>query len=151
MFGTADSSIAKSIAVVSFLIDLGRADPLLTSIFTYLEGAATPGETTLTGPLAFANLQQHLLSNPVYQYESDLPQLLCINCWLTRSRYTGSLTTPPCSENVLWVISTKPLHIDQGTYDRVRGVLGFNARYTQNTLGGTNLLQNIAEQLVASS
>ncbi|KAH6971990.1 alpha carbonic anhydrase [Ilyonectria destructans] len=118
----------KSIAVVAFPIALGLADPLLASVFAYVSGAATPGQATLTGPLIFTGLEHHLTSNPIYHY-------------------SGSLTTPPCSESVEWIISTKPLHIDEFTYNKVKSVVNFNSRYTQNTLGGINLLQNIASEL----
>ncbi|PNY28636.1 Uncharacterized protein TCAP_01439 [Tolypocladium capitatum] len=118
----------KSVAVVAFVIDLGPADPWLTSVFTYVAGIKTPGQATLTGPLSFTNLEHHLKSNPIY-------------------RYSGSLTTPPCTEGVAWIISNKPLYIDAGTYNKVKNVLGFNARYTQNFPGGVNLLQNAADEL----
>ncbi|CAH0054007.1 unnamed protein product [Clonostachys solani] len=118
----------KSIAVVAFVIGLGPADPLLTSVFEYAVGAATPGEATLTGPLVFADLEDHFSSSNVFEY-------------------SGSLTTPPCSENVLWYVSAQPLTVDQGTYTKVKRILKFNSRYTQNTPGGMDLLQNSANAI----
>ena len=65
-------------------------------------------------------------------------------------RYSGSLTTPPCSESVSWIISTKTLPIDEITFQKVKAVIKFNSRYTQNYLGGVNLLQNAADELNCS-
>ncbi|EHK16150.1 uncharacterized protein TRIVIDRAFT_163724 [Trichoderma virens Gv29-8] len=119
----------KSTAVVAFLIDLGLiSDPLLTAVFASVGMIAEPGSTTTTGPLVFGPLENHLHSNTIF-------------------RYSGSLTTPPCSEGVSWHISTKPLQIDEITYQRVRNVVKFNSRYTQNSLGEVNLLQNAANEL----
>ncbi|KAL7931747.1 carbonic anhydrase [Trichoderma chlorosporum] len=116
-------------AVVAFLINLGLiADPLLTSVFASVGSIATPGSTTTTGPLVFGPLEEHLRSNTIY-------------------KYSGSLTTPPCSEGVAWHISTKPLVIDEVTFQKVRNVIKFNSRYTQNGLGQINLLQNAANGL----
>ncbi|KAL7943736.1 carbonic anhydrase [Trichoderma barbatum] len=119
----------KSTAVVAFLINLGYLpDPLLTSVFASVGMIGEPGSTTTTGPLIFGPLEEHLKSNTIF-------------------RYSGSLTTPPCSEGVSWHVSSKPLQIDEITFQRVRDVIKFNSRYTQNTLGETNLLQNAADEL----
>ncbi|CAI6091793.1 unnamed protein product [Clonostachys chloroleuca] len=115
----------KSIAVVAFVIRLGPADPLLKSVFENAVEAATPGEATRTGPLVFTDLEGHFSSNNVFEY-------------------SGSLTTPPCSENVLWHVSAEPLTVDQDTYIKVKRIMKFNSRYTRNVLGGTNLLENSA-------
>ncbi|KAJ3022401.1 UNVERIFIED_CONTAM: hypothetical protein HDU68_009173, partial [Siphonaria sp. JEL0065] len=45
--------------------------------------------------------------------------------------YTGSLTTPPCTEGVLWVVARKPLLISQSQLDKLRKVMPFNSRTTQ--------------------
>jgi len=54
--------------------------------------------------------------------------------------YSGSLTTPPCSEEVLWLVATQKLQIQTATFEKARSVIGFNARYPQNTPGQPNLL-----------
>ncbi len=118
----------KTIAVVGFLIDFGPTDPLLSSVFASVAEISSPGNVTLTGPLDFSILQYHLTHNTIY-------------------RYTGSLTTPPCSEQVEWIIGTKPLYIDVDTYKKVKKVVKFNARYTQDGLGQANLLENAAAEL----
>ena len=62
-------------------------------------------------------------------------------------RYTGSLTTPPCSAGVDFYISQNLLQLDLATWLAVKKVLKFNARYTQNKLGETNLLENAKIEL----
>jgi hypothetical protein len=41
----------------------------------------------------------------------------------------------------------QPLYIDRVTYTRVKKILGYNARYTQNSLGEINLLDAARDQL----
>ena len=55
--------------------------------------------------------------------------------------YSGSLTTPPCSEGVTFLIPeiTLPISVDQ--YKALKSVIKFNSRYMQNKLGDENLLQ----------
>jgi len=45
--------------------------------------------------------------------------------------YSGSLTTPPCSEVVTWVILKKPAVVSREQYDAFRDILGNNFRPTQ--------------------
>lgn len=80
----------------------------------------------------FGNLAGHLESNLVYQY-------------------SGSLTTPPCTESVAWFISAKPLALSVKTFNSVKHVLKFNARYTQSALGEDNLLEVAASELDATT
>ncbi|KAI9353873.1 alpha carbonic anhydrase [Obelidium mucronatum] len=45
--------------------------------------------------------------------------------------YTGSLTTPPCTEGVLWLVARKPLQVSQAQMDKLMQVMPFNSRTTQ--------------------
>jgi carbonic anhydrase len=124
----------KSIAVVAFLLELspyGFTTPLFDSVFAHLDDISTAGTYTETGPLDFSGITEHLDSHGIYDY-------------------SGSLTTPPCSQGVSWYISTEPLPINVQTYHAVKKVLKFNARYTQNTLGQPNLLEVSATELGTS-
>ena len=51
----------------------------------------------------------------------------------TRSmfRYRGSLTMPPCTENVEWVVFAEPLEVAQSDIDAFRQIFAMNARPTQ--------------------
>ena len=91
-----------------------------------------PGNVTTTGPLSFDDLTKHVYQYPLYTYE-------------------GSLTTPPCSESVLWYISSHPLWIDIKLFNDVKKVVKFNARYSQNSLSLVNLLTEAGEELKNAS
>lgn len=119
----------KSLAVIGILIELGPTTfGLFDSVFAAISVIAQPGSDTITLPLHFGDLQAHVATNDII-------------------RYTGSLTTPPCSESVTWIISSKPLYVDMDTYLKVKSVVKFNSRYTQNGLGMINLLENAAIEL----
>ncbi|KAL9118468.1 MAG: hypothetical protein Q9187_004985 [Circinaria calcarea] len=114
----------STILVLAFLIRVSgqsELDPLFGSIFTALPAIRNPGSVTATGPLSFARLENHFATHSFYRYE-------------------GSLTTPPCSEGVEWLVVDGPLLVDVGTLEDVKSVIGFNSRYTQTALGERNLL-----------
>ncbi|KAJ3065712.1 hypothetical protein HDU98_010903 [Podochytrium sp. JEL0797] len=45
--------------------------------------------------------------------------------------YTGSLTTPPCTEGILWLVAREPLEISQVQLNELTSVMPFNSRLTQ--------------------
>jgi len=62
-------------------------------------------------------------------------------------QYSGSLTTPPCSEGVIWLVAQSPLPIDVASYLAFKKVIKFNSRYTQNVPGKDNLIKVAASSL----
>ncbi|RYP68629.1 hypothetical protein DL769_005466 [Monosporascus sp. CRB-8-3] len=100
--------------------------PLLETIFASVEEIAEPGSHTTTGPLIMSEVVDALTAGNF-------------------QAYSGSLTTPPCSEGVSWHVSTQKLVLSTSTFIKARSVLGFNSRYPQNTPGEPNLLELAAQ------
>ena len=57
-------------------------------------------------------------------------------------RYSGSLTTPPCSEKVNWVVLQKPIHFSDAQIAKLHRIIGMNARPAQ-ARNSRYLLQSI--------
>jgi len=75
------------VAIVAVLVTKGDRNPLLDPFFEALDNQVGHTEPTL-GPLSLADV-----------LPSDR----------SAARYTGSLTTPPCTENVQWIVLTQPV------------------------------------------
>ncbi|KAI8951839.1 alpha carbonic anhydrase, partial [Xylaria longipes] len=103
------------------LLPRRASSTMLETIFSSIDDIASPGTATKTAPFSMTELSD-LLATADFQ------------------RYSGSLTTPPCSEGVAWSVSTKKLMLSRQTFAKVRDVVGFNSRYLQNAPGMTNLL-----------
>ncbi|GAP87149.1 putative carbonic anhydrase [Rosellinia necatrix] len=126
-------SAGTQLAVIGVYIDLvdganatglrrrAAASTMLETIFASIDDIATPGNTTKTAPFQMTELTE-LLATTEFQ------------------RYSGSLTTPPCSEGVSWSVPTKKLSLSRATFIKVRDVVGFNSRFPQNTPGMANIL-----------
>lgn len=98
----------------------GAASTLLETVFSKVDAISQPGTVTETPPLVLSEL---------------------VDLWKAGSfqAYSGSLTTPPCSEGVNWFVSTQTLRIQAATFEKVRSVIGFNSRLTQNAPGELNV------------
>lgn len=111
---------------------IGGPTALLETLFSVVDEIATPGSTVRTPPLNMSEVVD-ILTTHAFQV------------------YTGSLTTPPCTEGVSWHVSTARLAVTPDTFARARDVIGFNARYPQNTPGEPNLLMLSALSIAAAA
>ena len=58
-------------------------------------------------------------------------------------RYPGSLTKPPCSEGVKWLLMQTPMEVSSSQVQVFKDVVGYNARYVQ-PLHGREVLEDIS-------
>lgn len=81
-----------SLAVVGVLITQGRENPGFAAVMSQLPPSAGPAQLGAG--------------------QVDAGAMLPLS--LTSYRYGGSLTTPPCSENVNWTLLTTPVELSEG-------------------------------------
>lgn len=99
------------LAVVGILLKIGKENKILAPVF-----AAAPHE------------ESHE-AKPVADASVDLSKLVPAKA--AYYSYAGSLTTPPCSENVKWFVLTAPIEISDAQLEKFKGVMhGENARPT---------------------
>lgn len=117
----------ESTAVVGFMIELAGASDTVTEILTAslsnVDEIPSAEDTDITAALDFSNLASHISNSNVFSY-------------------SGSLTTPPCSEEIAFNVVQNPIYVNVATFRAVKSVVKFNSRYTQNAPGQTNLLDN---------
>lgn len=92
-----------NLAVIGVLLQVGpRPNPLIEEIFA--NAPTTEGAKELHGRTL--NALELLPRNP-------------FGFWT----YSGSLTTPPCSEGVKWTVLKNPVNVSQATVDRFRAII----------------------------
>lgn len=98
------------LAVVAVLLEPGVANPLIDKVWTYI-----PLEVNdrVRMPRDLLNLSE-LLPNDQRYYQ-----------------YMGSLTTPPCTEGVLWTVLKQPMQISRAQYKLFTQLYTANARPVQ--------------------
>ncbi|KAK1215308.1 hypothetical protein PQX77_022099 [Marasmius sp. AFHP31] len=100
----------------------------LTAVTENIEDVTEPGSIAPTGALDFSEITT--------AFENQ-----------DKFHYVGSLTTPPCTEGINFVILKEPFSLDVKTYNAMKKIMKFNARYTQNAPGRENLLELVLAQL----
>jgi carbonic anhydrase len=60
-------------------------------------------------------------------------------------RYDGSLTTPPCSEGVKWMVFTSPIQLSANQLGAFRDILKGNSRPVQALNGRTVVTDRVVE------
>ena len=104
---TADDQLA----VVGLMVEVGAENEALASVFNNI-----PTEVTEEG-------------EPVDGESVDLAAVLPDS--ETYFQYSGSLTTPPCSEGVAWQVLDTPIEISQDQLDAFTAVVDGNFRPVQ--------------------
>jgi hypothetical protein len=127
----------KEIAVLGMLFQL-TAEPsssssfgpsaIFSAVLSAISSIPSPGSTTELPPSS---------ENPAFD---PVPLATAIQS-MSFYAYSGSLTTPPCAEGVTFLIATEPLPMGVETYNSMKKVVKFNARFGQNGLGEQNLLE----------
>lgn len=110
----------ENTVVVSLLVDIsGNASvKAFDQVISHIHGIETPGSIVEVPDLDLGGIAQ------------------VVNA-ISFFHYTGSLTTPPCTEGVEFFVSTQtlPLHIEQ--FNRLKAVVGHNARFVQGMIPKT--------------
>jgi carbonic anhydrase len=101
---------AGQLAVVAVLLEQGEPNPLIDTVWTYL-----PLDTNdrVSIPEGLLDLNQLLPSDQRYY------------------QFIGSLTTPPCTEGVLWMVLKQPLRLSPAQFRVFSQLFPLNARPVQ--------------------
>ncbi|KAH9219403.1 alpha carbonic anhydrase, partial [Leptodontidium sp. 2 PMI_412] len=115
------STTGGELAVIGFVIEVECTnDPLLGSVLSHIDELQGEDPKTILQDLDFSTITAQFAQNTIF-------------------RYSGSLTTPPCSEEVEWIVGTQPLMVDVLTFNKAKRHLKFNSRYSQDLPGRKNL------------
>jgi carbonic anhydrase len=99
---------AGNLGVIALLIKEGKENAALKSVFANLP--KTEGKVDLADNMNVSNF---------------LPKSL------TYYGFTGSLTTPPCSEGVAWHVVKEPIELSKAQIESFRAIFKMNARPVQ--------------------
>jgi carbonic anhydrase len=117
------------------------ADGKLAVIGVLLEeGAANPAFAAIGANLPRAKGEENHLPHITVDADDLLPASRM------SYRYSGSLTTPPCSEDVTWVVMATPITISAEQLAALRSVLTANNRPVQPLNGRALVAEGVEER-----
>jgi carbonic anhydrase len=102
------------LAVVAVLLDEGAANPLIDKVWTYMP---LDNGDRVRMPQGMLNMSELLPTDQRYY------------------QFMGSLTTPPCTEGVLWMVLKQPVTISKSQYKLFTQLYPNNARPVQPVNG----------------
>ena len=126
-----------TLAVVGLLIESGRHKVAFDPIWSHLP--AVPGETQ-----RIENVTEDgsLIVDPRFMFSpNDQVEDVAPSRFGNYYRYEGSLTTPPCSEGVQWIVLTTPIEMSEAQIAAFKAIIHDNNRPVQ-PLNGRKLLVN---------
>ena len=126
-----------TLAVVGLLIESGRHKVVFDLIWSHLP--AVPGETQ-----RIENVTEDgsLIVDPRFMFSpNDQVEDVAPSRFGNYYRYEGSLTTPPCSEEVKWIVLTTPIEMSEAQISAFKAIIHDNNRPVQ-PLNGRKLLVN---------
>lgn len=98
------------LAVIGLMIKEGASNPVFENVWSALPQEGTAEIVKLSEPIDLTNML------PKEQQSFQ---------------YTGSLTTPPCSENVKWIVLEQPIDMSKEQIDAFRQIFPDNHRPIQ--------------------
>lgn len=96
--------------VIGVLARIGQSDPIIQKLWNNIPATID---------------QEHLVKNIYVNVESLFPDLKGY------FYYSGSLTTPPCSENVTWFVLEEPIELSEKQVKHFQRFIDHNARPVQ--------------------
>ena len=119
------------------------ADKKLAVVGVFIEeGATNPAFDSVWSNLPEARGVEHHLPNVKVDVNQLLPQKT------NTYRYSGSLTTPPCSEDVQWVIMTTPIQMSASQIEKFRNILKGNNRPPQPLYSRAVVTERASESVI---
>lgn len=106
----------KRIAVVGVMVKLGEPNPSLASVLKNLPASESEGKASATAPV-----NVDLASVLPHDHRAYV--------------YTGSLTTPPCTEGVQWIVMTQPIQMSKDQIAAFTRIFPDNHRPLQKVNG----------------
>ncbi|MGE7624065.1 carbonic anhydrase [Viridibacillus sp. NPDC096237] len=97
-------------AVLGILINPGKENKLLTEFWSKLPPKVTEADIPLNNAIDLTNFLP--IDKKVY-------------------RYSGSLTTPPCSEGIIWSVMEQPIEMSEAQIDAFSSIISNNNRPVQ--------------------
>ncbi|KAI9366824.1 alpha carbonic anhydrase [Zopfochytrium polystomum] len=95
-------SDGSNLNVIGIFFEIGDASPFLAQLVGNIPAKAN--DSTSIANLDLSSIIAHISKSSFWTY-------------------TGSLTTPPCTEGVLWVVAKQPLTLSQAQYDALHKVM----------------------------